>query len=402
MRAASSDLRPRSACSTAADRGMRLEMARQLGKVWFDRVRERWIIDVRPWGRISSIPVGAGGRRLKLSTQDLAEQILAMIRADVAKGAEIEAALSYYLPRPRVTVEVKLANWLERMRDLVDAGERSPTYVRELERYAARDGHFGPLLGFTIHELRPARLEEWGRELAKKGLSSKTRRNIVGALAAFLHWLYDLEEIERVPKLPSVSVQKYSPRIIAPATQDAILAEIPIERRGAFIALVEHALRPGEVRAFNVGDYSWKERMLTVSTAMKGLSSDAPRRGTKTGDVFRFEACENLSAWLEQHIEKTDRLDGERPLFINPATGGRWSYWALREQWQRAGQAVGLSGVRLYEGTKHSTLTALRNAGVPLDVVQRAARHKDRRTTERYAQLGDFAVVEALKKRRAT
>ena len=115
-------------CSLAFDhapgRGMRLEMARDLGRVRHDAARNRWIIDVRPWGRITSIPMGPESRRLKIRTEELANEILGMIRSDVIKGATVETALAYYLPRPRSTVAVKLANWLERMRDLVDAGER--------------------------------------------------------------------------------------------------------------------------------------------------------------------------------------------------------------------------------------------------------------------------------------
>lgn len=54
----------------------------------------------------------------------------------------------------------------------------------------------------------------------------------------------------------------------------------------------------------------------------------------------------------------------------------------------------------LYEGTKHSTATALRRAGVPLDVIGRAAGHRrGSECTERYA-LADDAVVEALRRRR--
>ncbi len=54
----------------------------------------------------------------------------------------------------------------------------------------------------------------------------------------------------------------------------------------------------------------------------------------------------------------------------------------------------------LYEGTKHSTATALRKAGVPLDVIQAAAGHKSIKSTERYAQLADETVTDALKRRR--
>ncbi len=63
-------------------------------------------------------------------------------------------------------------------------------------------------------------------------------------------------------------------------------------------------------------------------------------------------------------------------------------------------KAAGHPGVPLYEGTKHSTATAMRKAGVPLDVIQAAAGHKSIRSTERYAQLADETVQDALKRRR--
>ncbi len=41
----------------------------------------------------------------------------------------------------------------------------------------------------------------------------------------------------------------------------------------------------------------------------------------------------------------------------------------------------------MYEGTKHSTLTEGRRRGLPLDQLQKAAGHKDARSTESYAEL---------------
>ncbi len=91
---------------------------------------------------------------------------------------------------------------------------------------------------------------------------------------------------------------------------------------------------------------------------------------------------------------------GGRPLFVNPANGRRWIHQSLWGTWRRAAAAAGHPGVPLYEGTKHSTATALRKAGVPLDVIQAAAGHKDIRSTERYAQLADETVQDALRRRR--
>ena len=93
---------------------------------------------------------------------------------------------------------------------------------------------------------------------------------------------------------------------------------------------------------------------------------------------------------------------GARPLFVNPTgrtPGKRWLSNSLRLEWNRAAARAGLE-VKMYEGSKHSTATALRRAGVPLDVIQAAAGHKDIRSTERYAQLADEVVTDALRRRR--
>ena len=54
----------------------------------------------------------------------------------------------------------------------------------------------------------------------------------------------------------------------------------------------------------------------------------------------------------------------------------------------------------MYRGTKHSTATELRRQGIPLDVIQRICGHRDKRSTEVYAQLADQAIVEAIRRPR--
>ena len=197
---------------------------------------------------------------------------------------------------------------------------------------------------------------------------------------------------------------KYSPTIISPKAQDLILEAIPEPARGAFYAAVDLLLRPGEIRALNVEDYDPRQRALTVAYAMKGPNRSAPRRGTKEDDVRRREVSDRLAAWLQPYVSPADRLQGGAPLFRNPTGRGdkRWLSNALRLGWNRAAASVALDRVKMYEGTKHSTATALRRAGVPLDVIQAAAGHKDVRSTQRYAQLADQAVVDALRKRTAS
>jgi len=53
----------------------------------------------------------------------------------------------------------------------------------------------------------------------------------------------------------------------------------------------------------------------------------------------------------------------------------------------------------MYEGTKHSSATAWLARGPSLQMIQRMLRHADSRSTERYAKLGDLALVSVIKPR---
>ncbi len=171
----------------------------------------------------------------------------------------------------------------------------------------------------------------------------------------------------------------------------------------SLLGAVELLIRPGEIRALNVADY--RDGKITVAHAIKGPNADSPRRGTKTGEYRVLPVSDRLAEWLERHVPR-DPANLQAPLFMNDRANraqnpeGRWLANAVWAEWKRAVSAAGLPDVKMYEGTKHSTATALRRAGVPLDVIQQAAGHKDRRSTERYAKLAEEGVVEALRRLR--
>jgi hypothetical protein len=129
-------------------------------------------------------------------------------------------------------------------------------------------------------------------------------------------------------------------------------------------------LRPGEVRALNVGDYRPEDRVLVVAYAMKGEHSDAPRRSPKKRR-WRLDQVETeLAAWIAAH---RDKVFPSEPLFQNP--GGRtadrrWTGPSLRQAWNAGARAAGIP-VRMYEGTKHSSASAAARRGVRLEVLRR-------------------------------
>ncbi len=373
-------------------------MAQNIGRVMKVPHRDGWMIDLRPYGRIYSLPLG-GGKRLSL-TEEIAEHILQQIRSEVASGASLEVAVAPYVPGKFASVPARVEAWLENVRRRVMAGERSPTYLRGLEHYART--HFRYFAEASVFEINYAELEDWDAWLASQGLSGKTRRNILGAFSAFLHWLHRRGEVEVVPPFPEITPRRHTPTIISPADQDAVLEEIPDEKRGIFHLLIFHLARPGEARALNISDYSFRDRLVTIRTAMKGENTTAPRGTTKEDDLRRHEAMPIRADWLEANTPAQRRLQGDQPLFQNLDAKNRehrWSYWALRDVWHEARARAKVPYVRLYEGTKHSTATALRRAGVALDVIQHIAGHADSRSTEIYAKLSEQAVIEALRRR---
>jgi integrase len=135
-----------------------------------------------------------------------------------------------------------------------------------------------------------------------------------------------------------------------------------------------------------------------VDKAMKGTASDSPIRGTRAGKAKRLPVGDELAEWIEDHVDPSEPLV-RAPLFTNPRTGVRWSHWALRDRWIKAGKAVGIEGVRLYEGTKHTMATDAVPRGVSERALQTFLGHSDARSTRRYARMSDEALVSVLRPR---
>lgn len=381
-------------------------MSRTLGKVRLHKTlrggEQRWRVDLRPHGFIFGSPDPVTGNLIPLRTRQAALDVLESIRSAYASGKTIDAAIAAYT-RSRTAanfIPARIEAWLVRRREDCVAGDISPTYLRELERYARAAGYFPWWREVTIWDVNTGLLDDWSRGMAAMTLSGTTRRKVLGAFHAFLADLVRRGDLERVPVFPRVPVDEYVPRTTTIDVQDQILAAIPHDRRGAFLA-ARLGVRPGEVRALNVADYDRATSVLTIRAAMKGPTSKAPRRGTKERNVRRLIIDPELATWIEQHVDAAGALVGA-PLFVNPTgrrDSKRWLSNPLREEWNRAALAVGVQ-VRMYEGTKHTTATEALRAGRRLEDIQAALGHRDRKSTERYARLAEVTPVGDLFRRR--
>jgi len=374
------------------DRGIRFEVVGKLG-----RIRERrrvsgevvYFLDFRPYGRVWS------HRGIPMRHRDTAARLLEQIRGKVAEDRSLEEVLAQYLPtdaKPNL-VRAWLERWLEVKRRETEAGDRSPTYLRELKRYTRRDGHFSFFSTYSIHEIDYGLLEDWSLWLADRGLAAKTRRNVLGAFRSFMGWLRRRGQIRDVPEFPWPRVDEHEPHVLSAETQEAILAAIPEDCLGIFYAMGLMGLRPGEARALEISD--WQDGWLIIDKAVKGGASTAPIRGTKTGKAKRLPVPDTLQHWIENYVDSKDRLLGGL-LFPNPRTGRVWNYWTLREVWMKACGSVGVS-ISLYEGTKHTFATDAIRRGVQERHLQAFLGHADVRSTRRYARLSEHALVDVLR-----
>jgi hypothetical protein len=116
-------------------------------------------------------------------------------------------------------------------------------------------------------------------------------------------------------------------------------------------------------------------------------ASAVPSRGR---DASRSERCISCVP---------HKIRGALPSIPDHASGlgRRWTHWALRDQWISAGRVVGIEGVKLYEGTKHTMATDAVRRGVSERALQTYLGHADVRSTRRYARLSDEALVSVLR-----
>ena len=164
----------------------------------------------------------------------------------------------------------------------------------------------------------------------------------------------------------------------------------PGPKRGSFLAMALMGIGPGEACAVLFSDH--REGWLDIDKAVKGDRLDAPVRGTKSGRGKRLPVAEPLAEWIDEFVPPSGRLQ-RRHLFTNPNTGGPWSPTSMRRVWKRACKDVGIEGISIYEGCKHSFATDAVARGVQERHLQAFLGHADVRSTRRYARLADAGVV---------
>jgi len=336
-----------------------------------------------------------------IRTEVAAEAYLTLIRDQLARGRTLQDVLDEVGPQGGAgpAIEPMMEEWLALFRRQVNLGDRSGNTLRDYERWCT-PGPYGYLTwwcGASLFTVDEATLEDWSLWMAEKGLSAKTRRNVMAAFHTFCVWARKRRKTWEIPEFPWPVPDDHIPQLISPELQQQILDAIPSEKRGAYLAMTQLLIRPNEARVARISDLRGDN--VLIRRGQKDRRVGGREGGTKKRKGSKLLPIpEQLAEWLEENIPAERRLDGEAFLFQNPdATNERrqWSEAAMRRTWYSACKAVGVR-ISLYEGTKHSTATALKAAGVEDRVLAQIAGHSDVRSIQKYSKIQTAVIENAL------
>lgn len=331
-----------------------------------------------------------------------ARRILTAIRERLVRGELLANVIDDFRAPRRAhhTVERWAKRLLEDMERRVARIDRSPNYLAELQRW--HEDHWRPIYGKTVFELDTSHVVALERALEDRGLHPNTVTKCLGGLHRVLTFAEENLPTKRgfrVPRFPRRSRELHHPTVPTIQLRDQVMAQIPEERRGIFLAM-RLAIRPGEARAFDLSDYDFATHVLDVRWGMQGQTHLARRGPTKERTWRLVQADGELAAWLAQHVPKGRRLEGG-PLFRHPearrrkGSSDRWTMSSVEDEWGRACTAVGVN-LRLYASTKHATLSHMVRHGATLYAAQHAAGHADPKSTQLYAKLEPITMAEVF------
>lgn len=232
-------------------------------------------------------------------------------------------------------------------------------------------------------------LEDLKNELLDAGKSPYYIKHILNAMSTFWHWLAKRKEItaDQVPEFPEIDAEPELRKIVTKDKQAEIISRIfedtwefnPRIYIAVSILATYPSVRPGEL-------IQCKEKYFDPDMGRLYITDPKERRP-------------KYIPLVEYHVGLlTDlgRSFPEMPLFRHRKGNGAakpgdpFSRGYLYEIWKRACKKVGVDGVSLYPGTKHSTVVGWRNElGISKSHCKEGTGHKTNKAFERYYELQD-------------
>lgn len=222
---------------------------------------------------------------------------------------------------------------------------------------------------------------------SKKPISDKTRHNMKSCLHQFFKWVCRREKSVEFPEFPEISFELGWRNTVTIEVQQAIIEEVrrlsfDIEPKvwiGIKLLATYIKIRPGEMR--NV-----RERDINLESGF--IHIPHPKEGSRKQGKFAYLDAEDID--LIKSFPRS--IDPDLYFFRHMSTrsgvkvGEKFGPKYFKKWWDKACGNLGVKGVDLYGGTKHSTATALGEFLTPEQIKRGGTGSATNKAFERYFQ----------------
>lgn len=315
------------------------------GGRFVDNHKDALICPNHPQVRATSLRVRyPGGIHLRFNNYDTAASVMAGLRWKATEGSL--DARDYRKDQP-----LGFQNLSEKCIEQKKAERRSWKDMERHLRTAA--GFFG---NRNIKDLNEGDLDDFLRFLPVH-LSDKTKYNIMGSVHSFFSWVARREKRRtaqpfEIPEFPKIEFKLKYWRIVDKETQWTIIQEVrriswdknPKIYLGCLWLATYPEIRPGALLQIKEKDFDFNSGSVAIYHSYKERDPKNIKMLPEDIEAVKsFPTPLNGDMWFFRH--NSGKRFGEK-------------YWY--KHWVLACKTLGVEGVPLYPGTKHSSLTDIR------------------------------------------
>lgn len=256
------------------------------------------------------------------------------------------------------------------------AGRRKPSYVDWCDGEWARA--IRPILGdHRIAQIGPAQIAALKTAHAER--SPKTVNNVLGLLAAILRCAHTNGKLEKLPVIEKLSSPTRTPLYYTDEQAEALViaaTKLGPEHRALILLGIDAGLRAGEMRALTPADVRDDPPSLRVARSLWRRHETPTKAYTEGWQPVTKRLVDSLLA-----------LSGDRLLNHSRRT--------LQKMLRDVQALAGFVRTGRLHSLRHTYVTRLLGAGVPMRHIQTLARHSSGAMTEHYAHSTGVAMQNA-------
>jgi integrase len=324
------------------------------------------------------VKFGRDVRRRFGNNYNQARQFLAGLRYKMVEGTF--DARDYKIENP-----LSFTNQANRWLEIKWQSSVKPTTISNIKREMERAiEYFGEL---NVKKIREAEIEDFiffdHKTVADESISSKTRHNLKSTLHQFFKWVSRREQIP-IPDFPDLNFELGWRNIVGVEDQLRIIDKVkeiswktnPKIWLGIKWLSRHINVRPGELRMVREGDILLDIGIVRITSPKEGSRKRGKYFNLEPEDIEIIKMFPKAlpQTFFFRHPEGFSGVQAGRQ--FGPTYFNKW--------WKRACDALGIEGVGLYGGTKHSTTTALGELLTPEEIKRGGTGHTTNKAFERY------------------